>query len=122
MDENDIDATIQSVLQAETSNFSTLVRMAGLNRYMDFRYADLNGIDFSDSDLIDFDFTGSLLLGCQFTNARIEGALFTDSKINKGALTSARDYQLYLKQNDAGEQIKIHLRKPYVSRLRYELA
>lgn len=95
----------REVMSSETSDFSELVRIAGLDRRMHLRFADWSGVDFRGSDLRGFDFTGASLCECNFEDALIEGARFDQAEIDRAGLDSdrrtrlqgARDWDAYAK-------------------------
>jgi formylglycine-generating enzyme required for sulfatase activity len=63
------------------TGFLDLVKMSGLDKALDFRFADWSGVNFSNCDLDGFDFTGARLHGCNFRGARISGARFDQAEI-----------------------------------------
>src|SRR5688500_12348 len=73
---DEIDEAITRVLEAETTDFTELVKIARLDPTKDFRFANLSNMDFTGADLTGFDFTGSSIKGSSFRNARISGAVF----------------------------------------------
>lgn len=76
------------VLRSETTNFTKLIRDAGLNPAKHLRRSDLRDVDFSDSDLRGFDFTDCDLRGAHgirvqwdpqttiLTDAQLDGSIF----------------------------------------------
>lgn len=78
----DFDDRIWAVLDEDTSDFSKLAAIAGLDITKIFRYADLSNIDFSDQDLNGFDFTGANLSGCKFYNAVIDQTIFEGANLS----------------------------------------
>ena len=70
---------IQRVLEADSDDFISLAKLAELDPKMDFRGADLRGVDFGRSDLSGFDFTSADLRGADFRRASVAGAIFTDA-------------------------------------------
>lgn len=84
---------VSEVINAKTQNFTDLVKIANLRPDLDFRYANLTGINLSNLDLSGYDFTGADLSGCRFKNARLKGAILTGAKLSPGALREAVDYR-----------------------------
>jgi formylglycine-generating enzyme required for sulfatase activity len=84
----------REVMSSETSDFSELVRIAGLDRRVHLRFADWSGVDFSGSDLRGFDFTGASLCECNFEDALIEGARFDQAELDRVGLDSERRTRL----------------------------
>src|SRR5689334_22765322 len=83
----EVEEAITRIVETETTAFTQLVEIAGLDPSTDFRFANLTGVDFSGSDLSGFDFTGALLEGAKFDGAQISDAVFDDAK---GDLTPLR--------------------------------
>jgi formylglycine-generating enzyme required for sulfatase activity len=65
----------------ESTNFVDLVKISGLDKATDFRFANWSGVDFSGCNLAGFDFTGARLHGCNFKRAIISGARFDQAEI-----------------------------------------
>ncbi|KQQ46478.1 hypothetical protein ASF69_04410 [Rhizobium sp. Leaf311] len=61
-------ARFNAVMEAKTTNFIELCRLAGLNPETDLRFSDLSGTDLSDCDLRGFDLTGCDLTGATGVN------------------------------------------------------
>jgi formylglycine-generating enzyme required for sulfatase activity len=66
---------IRRVAAAQTGDFMELVRIAGLDPALHFRFADWSGVDFRGCNLRGFDFTGARLHGARFDGARIARGL-----------------------------------------------
>lgn len=64
--------SIENVLFSESSVFSTLCDLAGLDRQRDLRYTNLSYVDFRNSDLRFYNFVGANLDGARFGNAYID--------------------------------------------------
>jgi pentapeptide repeat protein len=87
-----IDDAIARVISAETSDFVTIVDIAGLDPLTDFRFTNLAGVDFTNCDLTGFDFTGASISGAIFNSARISGAIFKDVIGDTTGLRRALDW------------------------------
>jgi hypothetical protein len=71
--------TLTRIVQADTTNFKELCRLAGLDPARAFRFSNLSDVDFSDCDLSGFDFTGANLAGGDFRRAKYDKAIFKDA-------------------------------------------
>jgi formylglycine-generating enzyme required for sulfatase activity len=87
--------TARQVAEAETEDFASLIRLAGLDPKRALRFENWSGVDFSGSDLRGFDFTGARLNGCRFDGARIAGARFDQAEIDGANLRAAKDWEAY---------------------------
>jgi formylglycine-generating enzyme required for sulfatase activity len=65
----------------KSTSFVDLVKISGLDKSVDFRFANWSGVDFSGCNLDGFDFTGARLHGCKFKGARISRARFDQAEI-----------------------------------------
>lgn len=81
---------MRDVAQAETENFSELIKIGGLDPTQHLRFADWTDLNFAGCDLRGFDFTGARLHGCDFGGARIAGARFDQAEIDLAETTLAR--------------------------------
>src|SRR5258708_4571511 len=79
MNEDDRDA-LNRVLTSKSSEFSSLVKQAGLNPRFDLRYLNFSDVDFVGSDLRGFNFTGADL-----DNTNWDGAIYDSTTILAGA-------------------------------------
>ena len=88
--------TIRAVLDAPTTSFVTLARVAGLDKTRDFRGADLSWVDFGMDDLSDFDFSGADLTGADLSRATGLDHIVTDAatKLPADARRPPSDFSL----------------------------
>jgi chromosomal replication initiator protein len=86
---NTLDRKIRAVEEAETDDFVSLARLAGLNPATDFRWANIEGVDFSYTNLTGFDFTGAKMKGCVFRGAKVSHAIFTQAELDDHAFVDA---------------------------------
>jgi hypothetical protein len=100
-----IDLAIERVLQAETTSFIELAKIAGLDPKEDFRFANLAGTDFSNLDLGGFDFFGARLDGASFKGAKVEYALFQLSASLRRQLSEAADGHILLSNQKARSRV-----------------
>lgn len=82
----------KAVIDAQTDNFSELVRLSGLEPGKHFQHLDLSGVDFSGSHLDGFDFTGSRMINVKFDGSFISGATFDATQRGLPELQAAEDY------------------------------
>lgn len=85
-----------AVAEAETDDFSELIKIAGLDPARDLRFFDWSGVDFSGADLSGYDFTGAILLDCRFEGAHIAGACFDAARLDRTELRQAADWESYV--------------------------
>lgn len=79
---SEVEAQLLAILEADTSNFVELGRIAGLDPSKDYRFANLERSDFSDCDIRSFDFTGADLTNSTGTNVVWdETTILTDADI-----------------------------------------
>lgn len=90
--------TFRKVLEADTSNFISLIEIAGLNPKRDLRYSDLSGVDFTDCDL-----RGCDLSGADLSNSTGQNVLWDET-------TSLRDADLTnsIFEDEAGSHGRPH--------------
>ena len=75
---------------AETDDFNTLVRLAGLDPGRDFRHTDMSGTSMVGADLRGFDFTGADFRNVDLDGARIDGACFKGADLSGTEFSKAR--------------------------------
>jgi formylglycine-generating enzyme required for sulfatase activity len=80
----------RKVIDAETDDFTELIRLSGLDPRRQLRCANLSGVSFRGCDLRGLDFTGARLHGCDFTGALIEGARFDQAEVDRATGATAQ--------------------------------
>ena len=73
------------IARADTTNFTELCKLGGLDPASAFRFSNLSGVDFSDCDLSEFDFTGANLAGANFSDCDLSGFDFTEWSVGLAA-------------------------------------
>jgi len=99
-------AGLRQVREAKSQSFSSLVKLAGLDKASDFRFADLTGVDFSQSDLSGFDFTGADLRGADLSRAITISTIFDDAILTGGQLERPLKRQVARKHNRERRSIR----------------
>jgi hypothetical protein len=77
------------LLECSSENFLDLVEAGQLNPAIDFRFADLSGLQIGDADLCSFDFTSSDLTDTNLAGANLAGANLTDTNLAGANLAGA---------------------------------
>jgi tetraacyldisaccharide 4'-kinase len=104
---------IISVVDAETTKFDELVRIAGLDPAIDLQGCDLSGVDLGDSSYVGFSFAGANLCGAKLNAARhLQPEMFMGAKIDE---TTEISYSL-LKELIARQIIIGSIKQSYASR------
>jgi uncharacterized protein YjbI with pentapeptide repeats len=80
---------IQRVLEAETSNFVEIAKIAGINLKEDLVGADLSGFDLSNADLSNADLSNAKLVGTNLSYANLRHANLSNTNLKNANLTNA---------------------------------
>lgn len=95
---------VSAVLEAKTNSFVALVRIAGLDPKVSFRFCNLSGVDFSSEDIRSYNFEGASLHQCKFDNALVAGANFTHAIVSRSQLRRAADWNTFQKNRRVGQR------------------
>lgn len=79
-------ANIESVASEGNASFSELVAISGLSPKLDFRHADLRGVDLGNSDVRGFDFTGADLRGVTGVDVNWDDTTILDQAMTNGSM------------------------------------
>lgn len=78
---------IARLFETDAVDFKSLASAVGLDPNVDFRGADLQGLDLHDENLCDFDFSYADLQGADLRNARLECRKLFNTNLNKAKMS-----------------------------------